>query len=57
MARLAAKRILGSKKRKRLVHKVNAKRAKTKIKLKIKAASPEGLASAVGKLAEGISKK
>lgn len=47
--RLAAKRVLGSKKR-----KMKSKSGGTKIKLKIKSSSPEGMAKAVDKLAKGI---
>lgn len=47
--RLAAKNVLGSKKR-----KIKSKRGGTKIKLKIKASSPAGMASAVSKLSKGI---
>lgn len=47
--RTAAKRVLGSKKR-----KLKSKRGGTKIKLKIKSSSPEGMATAVSKLAKGI---
>jgi hypothetical protein len=48
----AAKRVLGNKKKP--VVKIKSKRGKTKIKLKIKAASPEGMATAVSKLAKGF---
>jgi hypothetical protein len=47
--RLAAKRVLGSKKR-----KIKAKSGGTKIKLKIKASSPEAMGKAVDKMAKGI---
>lgn len=50
--RTAAKRVLGSKKKP--VVKLKSKRGKTKIKLKIKAASPESMATAVSKLAKGF---
>ena len=48
----AAKRVLGSKKKP--VVKIKSKRGKTKIKLKIKTSSPEGMATAVSKLAKGF---
>jgi hypothetical protein len=50
--RTAAKRLLGSKKKP--VVKLKSKRGKTKIKLKIKAASPQGMGTAVKKLSEGF---
>jgi hypothetical protein len=53
--RTAAKRVLGSKKRKPSV-KLKSKSGGTKIKLKIKAKSPEALGKAVDKLAKGIGK-
>lgn len=49
MARLAAQRVLGSKKR-----KIKSKSGGTKIKLKIKASSPAAMGKAVDKLAKGM---
>lgn len=54
MARLAAKSVLGSKKRQKPSIKLKSKSGGTKIKLKIKAKSPEAMASAVSKMAKGL---
>jgi len=51
MARTAAKRILGTKINAKKIKKTD--KSKTKIKLKIKSSSPEGLTKAVKKLADG----
>ena len=51
MARTAAKRVLGSKLKAKKIKKTD--RSKTKIKLKIKSGSPEGMMKAVKKLADG----
>jgi hypothetical protein len=50
--RTAAKRILGTKLKAKKISKTP--RGKTKIKLKIKAGSPEAMTGAVKKLADGI---